>query len=108
MAIIEANKKKVVGESLTLSKNLNVPTRYLDDQKQKNDEAIGKTKRKRSGKKSIITMKISQMNKLIEEHDSRTKLKFFHGNLLESQNEITDLDEQLMEELASTMTGLQK
>ena len=44
MAIIEANKKKVVGESLTLSKNLNVPTRYLDDQKQKNDEAIGKTK----------------------------------------------------------------
>ena len=34
MAIIEANKKKVVGESLTLSKNLNVPTRYLDDQKQ--------------------------------------------------------------------------
>lgn len=53
-------------------------------------------------------MKISQMNKHIEEHDSRTKLKFFHGNLFESQNEITDLDEQLMEELASTMTGLQK
>ena len=59
MAIIEANKKKIVGESLTLSKNLNVQARYLDDQKQKNYEAIGKPKRKRSAKKSIITMNIS-------------------------------------------------
>ena len=38
--------------------NLNVPARYLDDQKQKNDEAIGKLKRKISGKKSINTIKI--------------------------------------------------
>ena len=30
-----------------------------DDQKQKNDEAIDKLKRKRSDKKSIITMKMT-------------------------------------------------
>ena len=52
--------------NLRSRENLNVPARYLDDQKQKNDEAIGKLKRKRSGKKSIITMKINQINKLIE------------------------------------------
>ena len=80
--------------------NLNVPARYRDDQKQKNDEAIDKLKRKRSGKKSIITMKINQINKLIEEHGSRTKLKFLHGKLLEAQSEVTDLHEQLMEEMA--------
>ena len=86
--------------NLRSRENLNVPARYLDDQKQKSDEAIGKLKRKRSGKKSIITMKINQINKLIEEHGSRTKLKFLHGKLLEAQSEVTDLHEQLMEELA--------
>ena len=80
--------------------NLNVPARYLDDQKQKNDETIDKLKRKRSGKKSIITLKINQINKLIEEHGSRTELKFLYGKLLEAQSEVTDLHEQLMEELA--------
>ena len=80
--------------------NLNVPARYLDDQKQKNDEAISKLKRKRSGKKSIITMKINEINKLIEEHGSKTKLKFLHGKLFEAQIEVTNLHEQLMEELA--------
>ena len=68
--------------------------------KNKNDEAIDKLKRKRSGKKSIIAMKINQINKLIEEHGSRTKLKFLYGKLLEAQSEVTDLHEQLMEELA--------
>ena len=43
--------------NLRSGENLNALARYLDDQKQKNDEAIGKLKRKRSGKKSIITMK---------------------------------------------------
>ena len=86
--------------NLRSRENLNVPARYLDDQKQKNDEAIDKLKRKRSGMKSIITMKINQINKLIEEHGSRTKLKFLYGKLLEAQSEVTDLHEQLMEELA--------
>ena len=45
-------------------------------------------------------MKINQINKLIEEHGSRTKLKFLYGKLLEAQSEVTDLHEQLMEELA--------
>ena len=80
--------------------NLNGPVRYPGHQKQKNNEAIGKLKRKRSGKKSIITMKINQMNKLKEEHGSRTKWKFLHGKLLEAQSEVTGLHEQLMEELA--------
>ena len=80
--------------------SLNVPARYLDNQKQKNDEPIGKLKRKRSGKKSVITIKINQMNKLIEEHSSRTKLKFLHGKLLEAQSEVTDSHALLMEELA--------
>ena len=86
--------------NLRSRENFNVPGRYLDDQKQKNDEGISKLKRKRSGKKSIITMKINQINKLIEEHGSRTKLKFLHGKLLEAQSEVTDLHEHLMEELA--------
>ena len=86
--------------NLRSRENRNVPARYLDDQKHKNDEAIDKLKRKRSGKKSIITMKINQINKLIEEHGSRTKLKFLYGKLLEAQSEVTDLHEQLMEELA--------
>ena len=86
--------------NLRSRENLNVPARYLDDQKQTNDEATVNLKRKRSGKKSIITMKINQINKLIEEHGSRTKLKFLYGKLLEAQGEVTDLHEQLMEELA--------
>ena len=86
--------------NLRSRENFNVPARYLDDQKQKNDEGIGKLKRKRSGKKSIITMKINQINKLIEEHGSRTKPKFLQGKLLEAQSEVTDLHEHLMEELA--------
>ena len=45
-------------------------------------------------------MKINQVNKLIEEHGSKTKLKFLHGKLLKAQTEITDLHEQLVEELA--------
>ena len=72
-------------------KNLNVPARYLDDQKQKSDEPIGKLKRKRPGKKSVITMKINQMNKVIEGHGCKTKLKFLYGKLLEDQSEVTDL-----------------
>ena len=40
------------------------------------------------------------MNKLIEERSSRKKLKFLHGKLLEAQSEVTDLHEQLIEELA--------
>ena len=80
--------------------NLNVPARYLDDQKQKNYEAIGKIKRKTSGKKSVIIMKINQMNKLIEVHGSPTKLKFLHGKLFQAQSEVRDLHEQLMTELA--------
>ena len=86
--------------NLRSMENLNVPARYLDDQKQKNDEAVSKLKRKRSCKKSIITMKISEINKLIEEHGSKTKLKFLHGRLFEAQIEVTNLHEQLMEELA--------
>ena len=85
--------------NLRSRENLNVPARYLDDQKQKNDEAIDKLKRKRSRKKSIITMRINQINKLIEEHGSRTELKFLYGKLLEAQSEVTDLPLQLMEEL---------
>ena len=45
-------------------------------------------------------MKINQTNKLIEEHGIRTKLKFLHGKLFQPQSEVTDLHEQLMEELA--------
>ena len=86
--------------NLRSRENLNVPARYLDDQKQKNDEANGKLKRKKSGKKSIITMQMNQINKLIKEHGSRTKLKFLHGKLLEAQSEVTDLHEQLIEELS--------
>ena len=46
--------------------NRNVPARYLDDQKQKNYEAIGKLKRKTSGKKSVIIMKINQITSLLK------------------------------------------
>ena len=45
-------------------------------------------------------MQMNQINKLIEEHGSRTKLKFLHGKLLEAQSEVTDLHEQLIEELS--------
>ena len=33
------------------------------------------------------------------ERGSRTKLKFLHGKFLEAQSEVTDMHEQLMEEL---------
>ena len=69
----------------------NVPARYLDDQKQKSDEPIGKLRRKRPGKKFVITMKINQMNNLIEGYGCKTKLKFLYGKLLEDQSEVTDL-----------------
>ena len=35
-------------------------------------------------------MKISQINKLIEEYGSRWKLKFLHGKLLKVQSKVTD------------------
>ena len=100
LIVQEPPSNQLVTQRCNSRENLNVPARYLDDQKQKNDEAIGKLKRKRSGEKSIINMKINQINKLIEEHGTRTKLKFLHGKLLEAQSEMTDLHEQLMEELA--------
>ena len=45
-------------------------------------------------------MKINQMNNLIEGYGCKTKLKFLYGKLLEDQSEVTDLHQQLMEELA--------
>ena len=53
--------------NLRSREDLNVPASCLDNQKQKNNEAIGKLKKRVSGEKSIITMKINQMNKLIGE-----------------------------------------
>ena len=35
-------------------------------------------------------MKISQINKLIEEYGSRWKLKFLHGKLLKVQSKVAD------------------
>ena len=61
---------------------------------------IDKLKKKRSGKKSIITMKFNQVNKFIKERGSRSKLKSLRRKLLEAQCEVTDLHELLMEELA--------
>ena len=52
----EPSNNQLVTQRYNLRSRENL-ARCLDDQKQKNDEAIGKLKRKRSGKKSIITMK---------------------------------------------------
>ena len=80
--------------NLRSRENFYVPARYLDDQKQKNDESIGKLKIERSGKKSSITIKINQLNKLIEERGSRTKLKFLMESCWKLESIITDLHEQ--------------
>ena len=62
-------------------------------------------------------MKINQMNKLIEDHGSWTKLKFLHGKLLEAlevvEGEVIVLHEnwsknRLQMILYSMMIGLQK
>ena len=62
-----SNQQVTQRYNLRWEENLNVLAKYLDDQKHKNDKAIGKLKRKRAGKKSIITMKINQIN-IFEEH----------------------------------------
>ena len=96
----EPSSNQLVTQRYNLSENLTMF--QLDTyiiKKQKNDEAISKLKRRGSGKKSVITMKINQINEPAEEHGNRTKLKFLHGKLLEGKSGVTDLQKRLMEEL---------
>ena len=49
-----------------------------------------------AGKKGLITKKIMQINQLIEESGSRTKLKFFHESFKMIKREAENLHEELM------------
>ena len=54
----------------------------LQIQGQRVEDKVKTLKRKRAGKKGLITKKIMLIKQLIEERGSRTKLKFHHESLI--------------------------
>ena len=54
-------------------------------------------KRKRAGKKGLITRKIKQIQELISENGSRTKISYLKGRLNEVLQEATRIHEHIME-----------
>ena len=56
-------------------------------------------RRKRSGKKSSITRRIQEIDRIIKERGSRTKLQFLREGLEEVWKEAIELHEQLMQHL---------
>ena len=66
---------------------LRPPSRYasqdqLQMQGQRVEDKVKTLKRKRAGKKGLITKKIMLIKQLIEERGSRTKLKFHYESLI--------------------------
>ena len=57
-------------------------------------DIIQTLRRKRAGKKGLITKKIQQINVLITERGSRTKIKFLQETLLQTKSEVLDINEE--------------
>ena len=84
---------------------LQPPSRYASEEQLQNQANVTKIKllkRKRAGKKGLITKKISQIKTLINERGSRTKIQFLNANLMDCKRETTDIHEDLMELLEET------
>ena len=69
----------------------------LQIQQQRVEDKVKTLKRKRAGKKGLITKKILQIKQLIEERGSRTKLKFLHESLIMVKREAENLHVELMQ-----------
>ena len=84
---------------------LQPPSRYASQEQLQNQANVTKIKllkRKRAGKKGLITKKINQIKTLIDERGSRTKIQFLHARLMDCERETTDIHEDLMELLEET------
>ena len=84
---------------------LQPPSRYASQEQLQNQANVTKIKllkRKRAGKKGLITKKINQIKTLIDERGSRTKIQFLHARLMDCKRETTDIHEDLMELLEET------
>ena len=57
-------------------------------------DIIQTLRRKRAGKKGLITKKIQQINVLITERGSRAKIKFLQETLLQTKSEVLDIHEE--------------
>ena len=66
-------------------------------QQQRVKDKVKTLKRKRAGKKGLITKKILQIKQLIEERGSRTKLKFLHESLIMVKREAENLHVERMQ-----------
>ena len=76
------------------------PKRYASqDQEQTNTDIIKTLRRKRAGKKGLITKKIQQIKALITERGSRTKIKFLQEIILQAKSQVLDIHEELMSPL---------
>ena len=60
-------------------------------------QRIEQAKRQRSGKKRSVTLRITQINRVLTERGSRTKVKYLRDNLQEAYNEILEVNEGLMQ-----------
>ena len=66
----------------------------MDPQSEK--PSLSHAKRRRGGKKSAITRKINEINNLVTERGSRTKIKYLRNILKTNLNEAIQLHEELM------------
>ena len=84
---------------------LQPPSRYASQEQLQNQANVTKIKllkRKRAGKKGLITKKINQIKTLIDQRGSRTKIQFLHASFMDWKQETTDIHEDLMELLEET------
>lgn len=59
-------------------------------------QSLSHVKRRRGGKKGVITRKINEINKLIAERGSRTKIRYLRETLKPNLSEAIALHEELM------------
>ena len=60
-------------------------------------QRIEQAKRQRSGKKRSVTLRITQINRVLTERGSRTKVKYLRDKLQEAYNKILEVNEGLMQ-----------
>ena len=59
------------------------------------ENKVAKLKRQRAGKKGSITKRIEQLNRLLSEGGSRTKIKYLHSAMIEVHNATKAICEQI-------------
>ena len=106
----ENNRIDATQHNLRPRDTLQAPSRYASQEQLQNQASVTKIKllkRKRAGKKGLITKKINQIKKLINERRSRTKIQFLHASLMDCKRETTEalVGEYLRESITNDNPG---